>query len=86
MVICIRGMLRVLKKQEVKLMANNQLSKYECDLLFIMKICPDCGEAAFDDGLENGCVARVTCKSCGSLIRVLPPLFAERIGGANGAA
>jgi hypothetical protein len=64
---------------------SNQLSKYERDLLFTLKVCPDCkDDSGFLEGPHGGCSVNIMCEKCGSKFNVCPPLFAERIGGAHG--
>ena len=66
-------------------MANdNQLSKYERDLLFIIGICPDCEAVSVPVDLREGVFANIACVNCGNKFYVYPPLYAERRGGAHG--
>lgn len=67
-------------------MGENQLSKYESDLLFVVGICPDCEQASVPANMQANAFANIVCVKCGSKFYVYPPLFAERRGGAHGTS
>lgn len=71
---------------EVQLMSEEkQLNKYERDLMFILGICPDCIEQTFfGKDFKAGSFQNIACKNCGAEFSIMPPLYAERIGGACG--
>jgi len=66
--------------------SDNQLTKYECDLLFIVGICPDCEAPGVPGNLRACAFTDVVCVNCGSKFYVYPPTYAERRGGAHETA
>jgi hypothetical protein len=76
----IRTVLRQKQSEEGKaIKRTEELNAYQMEMLFIEKLCPDCGHSEFLAGPEGGCSQNIKCNNCGSKFNICPPFFAERI-------
>ncbi|MGD0278086.1 MAG: hypothetical protein ABSC11_02140 [Smithella sp.] len=68
---------REITREHIK--RNYELNGYQMEMLFIERLCPDCGFSGFLGGPEGGCSQNIKCGNCGNKFNICPPFFAERI-------